>query len=163
MTKPAIFLDRDGTLIEDAHYLSRPEQIKWLPGALESLKLLQDRGYLLIVITNQSGIGRGYFSAEDYLKVENAFKQQAADNATPFEAVYHCPHWPEKDGSCDCRKPGRGLFEKALQEHDIDITKSIAVGDRERDVIPANELGVSQSFVVPKEKGLFSVIEKLIS
>lgn len=159
--RKAAFLDRDGTLIHDAHYLSRPEQIEWLPGVFDDLKYLQEEGYLLVVITNQSGIGRDYFSEDEYDTVKNEFIKQALDEGIRFAGIYHCPHWPESDGPCDCRKPGTELFERAAKDHDIDFGSSLAVGDRERDVEPALHLGVPRTFVIEKNKGLNIMMKNL--
>ena len=161
MSQKAVFLDRDGTLIHDAHYLSQASDIQWLPQVFEHLRQLSSWGYLLIVITNQSGIGRGYFSQEDYEKVTTVLKKQAEAEQVVFTAIYHCPHWPEKEGSCSCRKPETGLYEKAIKEHDIDVSQSLAVGDRERDVLPAKKMGVPKNFVVPKNEGLKTMMKKL--
>jgi len=162
MSQKAIFLDRDGTLIYDAHYLSQVSEIQWLPQVFEDLRQLSSWGYLLVLITNQSGIGRGYFSQADYEKVNEALRCQAEVENVIFSGVYHCPHWPEKDGPCLCRKPGTEMFEKAIKELGIDVSQSLAVGDRERDVLPAKKLGVKQSFVVPANEGLKEMMRNLI-
>ena len=162
MKQKAIFLDRDGTLIHDAHYLKSPQEIRWLPGVFEDLKKLSSLGYLLIVISNQSGIGRGYFTDEDYEVVKKTFIAEAEDAGVSFAAVYHCPHWPDKDGHCSCRKPAPGLFEKAISDFDLEISECLAVGDRERDLKPARDLGVAQSFLVTADEGLKSMMKMLI-
>lgn len=154
MSRKAVFLDRDGTLIHDVHYLSKVEEIEWCPGVFEHLRQLKDWRFELIIITNQSGIGRGYFTEEDYQKVTMALKQQAQEENIEFTGIYHCPHWPDKDGECACRKPGTALFERAIRDHDLDISRCVAVGDRQRDVNPAALLGASQTFVVEKNRGL---------
>lgn len=161
MSLPAVFLDRDGTLIEDVNYLSRPDGIRWLPGVLDNLKILQNAGYLLVIITNQSGIGRGYFTEKEYEEVTAVLKAQASSSDVTFSGIYHCPHWPDQDGPCECRKPGKKLFETAVCELDIDCAQSMAIGDRERDVIPAQKCGVSRTFIVEANTGIGEMMKEL--
>jgi D-glycero-D-manno-heptose 1,7-bisphosphate phosphatase len=126
----AVFLDRDGTLIEDTGYLSRPEEVRVLPGVTAALGRLAAAGYALVVVTNQSGIGRGYFSEDDYRAVDRAFRSAIG---VPLDAVHLCPHAPE--ANCSCRKPAPGMLRTAARELGIELERSWAVGDRERDVL----------------------------
>lgn len=125
----AFFLDRDGTLIEDPGYLSDPAGVRVLPGVLDALERLKEAGYLLVIITNQSGIGRGYFTEEDYGRV-----QERVENELPglIDRAYHCPHHP--DSKCSCRKPAPGMLLQAARDLGIHLPGSFAVGDRIRDV-----------------------------
>jgi D-glycero-D-manno-heptose 1,7-bisphosphate phosphatase len=125
----AVFLDRDGTLIEDPGYLSRPEGVRVLPGASEALRRLRAAGFLLVVVTNQSGIGRGYYSEEDYARVHAATEEALG---LRFDGERHCPHAPES--KCSCRKPAPGMLHAAARELAIDLGRSFLVGDRESDV-----------------------------
>jgi D-glycero-D-manno-heptose 1,7-bisphosphate phosphatase len=134
--RPAVFLDRDGTLIEDPGYLHDPEKIVVLPGVQDALLRLRAAGYLLIVITNQSGIGRGYYREEDFAAVMAALD---AEFGSPFTAVYRCPHRP--DEHCGCRKPETGMLDRAAADHGIDLARSFMVGDRSSDVLAGKNAG----------------------
>lgn len=129
MKRPAVFLDRDGTLIEEVNFLSRVEDLQLFPFTAEAVKLLKDTGYLVIVVTNQSGIGRGIYT-EDEMHSIHAQIQNELDNA--IDAFYFCPHLP--DEGCKCRKPGLGMIESALADFDIDLELSWMVGDKKIDV-----------------------------
>ncbi len=128
----AVLLDRDGTLVEDPGYLSRPEQLVWKEGAADALKRLSEAGFLLIVITNQSGIGRGLFSKTDMEQVHQRLQGDLAKAGVTLKAIYHCPHRPEE--ACACRKPGTGLLLQAGSEHGLDLSKSWMVGDKCSDI-----------------------------
>src|SRR3954468_2968110 len=140
MTRPAAFLDRDGTIIRDTEYLRDPEQVELLPGAAKAIKLLNEAGYPVIVITNQSGIARGLLTEQDYERVRMRVDKLVSAEGAHIDASYHCPHLPELSGPCDCRKPGTLLYERAAAEHDLDPAHSWFVGDRRRDVVPAEVL-----------------------
>lgn len=137
MKKPVIFLDRDGTINDDPGYLSDPAQFILLPGALEGMAALQAKGFELIVITNQSGIGRGYFNQADLNQVHARMCQLLAAAGITLRGIYICPHAPEEQ--CNCRKPLTGLIEQACAEHEIDLSRSWMVGDKEADV----QLGIN--------------------
>jgi histidinol-phosphate phosphatase family protein len=139
--RPAAFVDRDGTIVEDVHYLARPEQLRLLPGAVESLRRLHAAGVPVVIVTNQSGIARGYFDADAYREVERQLEAMLRDADAPVLATYHCPHHPSVSGPCACRKPGRLLYEVAAAEHALDLAGSLYVGDRWRDVAPAAQFG----------------------
>ena len=135
----AAFLDRDGTINSDSGYLYKNTDFIFLAGAREGLRLLQDMGYLLIIVTNQSGIARGYYSEEEYLMLDKWLKDTLLTEGIRICDSYYCPHHPEAEvlkyrQSCDCRKPGTGLFTRAAAEHGIDMDLSVFIGDRERDV-----------------------------
>ena len=137
----AAFLDRDGTIVEDAHYLSRPEQLVLLPGAADAIRRLNEAGVAAVIVTNQSGIGRGFFTADEYEVVERALVDMLEAAGARVLATYHCPHHPDVTGTCECRKPGVALYERAAREHGLDLAASLFVGDRWRDVEPALRLG----------------------
>ena len=135
----AIFLDRDGTINVDKGYLNKIEEFEYLPGVIEGLKLLQDAGYLLIVITNQSGIARGYYTEEDFHKLNDWMIQDMMDKGVVISKVYYCPHHPsgkiEKYRvNCECRKPKLGMYYQAVSDFDIDLVQSYVVGDKMRDL-----------------------------
>lgn len=139
MKNKAVFLDRDGTINVDHGYVHRIEDFEFLPGVIEALKLLQSKGYLLIIITNQSGIARGYYTEEDYNKLTEYMLDELKKEGIDITDVLYCPHLPDAKiekyrVDCDCRKPKTGLFQKAIQKWNINISKSIAVGDKARDL-----------------------------
>src|SRR5437764_13928751 len=135
---PAVFLDRDGTLIEDRHYCSDPKDVKIFPGAPEALRRLKSNGFKIIAITNQSGIGRGLFTLEQYRAVEAEVLRQLSSEF--LDATYFCPDVPGQPSTF--RKPAPGMILKAAQEHRIDLSRSFLVGDKEIDVECAHKAGV---------------------
>jgi D-glycero-D-manno-heptose 1,7-bisphosphate phosphatase len=134
----AIFIDRDGTVMEDADYCSDPSQVKIFPGVPEALQRLKSRGFKLIVITNQSGIGRGLFTVEQYRAVEREVSRQLGDGL--IDATYFCPDVPGQHSSY--RKPSPGMILQARREHQIDLARSFFIGDKEIDVECGRNAGV---------------------
>ncbi len=134
-----IFLDRDGTINADTHYLYKVKDFSFLPGAIEGMSLLRQARFILIIITNQSGVARGMFTEEAYLSLNGWMFSELKKSGIDIAAAYYCPHHPEAAvaryrAACDCRKPGLGLFKKAMADFSIDASRSWAVGDRMRDV-----------------------------
>ncbi len=127
-----VFLDRDGTINIDFGYVHEKDKLKFLPGLLDALKRIQNRGYKLIIVTNQSGIGRKVFTREQYEDFTSYMLEKMKAEGVEIERVYTCPHIDE-DG-CDCRKPKIGMFEEAIRDYDVDVKESFAVGDRIRDL-----------------------------
>ena len=143
----AVFLDRDGTLNVDKGYLYRIADFEWMPGALAGLKRLHDLGYLLIVVTNQSGVARGYYTEEDVKRLHQWMCADAAKAGVPITACYYCPYLPGApvaayDRDSDWRKPKPGMVLQALKEYDIDPAASLRIGDKERDVACGEGAGV---------------------
>lgn len=137
----AVFVDRDGTLIREREYLSDPEEVELLPGVVESLAGFQEDGYGIVVITNQSGIARGLFDEAAYRAVRAELDGRLRAAGIRLLDTYHCPHHPEFTGPCECRKPAPGLFRRAAREHGLDLSRSVYIGDRLRDVLPGVQLG----------------------
>jgi histidinol-phosphate phosphatase family protein len=135
----AVFLDRDGTLIEDVGYLGEPERVRLLPGVAEALRDLEARGWLLVVVSNQSGIGRGLLSPEQAQAVAERFLECLHERGARVHAVYCCPHRPT-DG-CACRKPAPGLLLRGAGQLGIDLARSVLVGDRASDVEAGRRAG----------------------
>lgn len=142
----AVFLDRDGTINVDVDYLHEPDQLKFIDGAVEALALLKAQGFKLIVISNQSGIGRGYFGVQDVERLHAYMNTILQRNNAAIDAFYYCPH-VEQD-RCTCRKPRTGLIERAVAEWNIDLSGSYMVGDREKDVLTAVNAGCSYGLVL---------------
>ena len=137
----AVFLDRDGTIIEDVGYLRDPNHARLLPGAAGAIRRLNEHGFLVIVATNQSGIARGILSRNDYRQTEKRVDELLQAEGAHLDAHYFCPHLPELTGPCDCRKPGVLLYRQAAEQYEIDLRGSWWVGDRVRDVLPAETFG----------------------
>jgi histidinol-phosphate phosphatase family protein len=144
----AVFLDRDGTIIEDAHFIKSPAQVKMIPGAPEAIRRINDAGALVIVVTNQSGIARGLVTVEDYEAVRAHYESLLGKQGARIDRSYYCPHHPDIHGPCKCRKPGTLLFEQALKELSLDPARVAYVGDRWRDVAAAKRLG-GRAIIVP--------------
>ena len=137
----AAFLDRDGTIVRDVHYLSRPEQLELLPDAVRAIRRLNDAGVAVVVVTNQSGIARGMLTEADYAAVRAHLDALLDAAGVRADATYHCPHHPELTGPCACRKPGTALYERAAHDLGLDASRSLFAGDRWRDVVPALHFG----------------------
>lgn len=137
----AAFLDRDGTIIDDTHYLADPELVRLRPGAADAIAALNQAGIPVIVVTNQSGMARGLITESAYRSVEARLTEVLAASGASIDATYVCPHHPEFDRACDCRKPGTLLFRRAAAERHLDLTQSAYIGDRWRDVQPGIVLG----------------------
>lgn len=135
------FLDRDGTIIRDANYVRDPNDVALLPGAAAAIRRLNDAGVVVIVVTNQSGIARGWLSEADYEAVRARLDKELERHGARIDGTYVCPHFPDVSGPCDCRKPGLALFRQAIAEYGIDPGQSMFAGDRWRDVSPAAALG----------------------
>jgi D,D-heptose 1,7-bisphosphate phosphatase len=145
MRRKAVFLDKDGTLIENVPYNVDPDRIHLLAGA-DQLRSLSEAGYALIVISNQSGVARGYFAEAALIKVEQRLRSRLAEIGVPLQGFYYCPHHP--DGTvaeyaieCDCRKPKPGLLQQAAREHAIDLAQSWFIGDILHDVAAGRAAG----------------------
>ncbi|HEV8395590.1 MAG TPA: HAD family hydrolase [Gemmatimonadales bacterium] len=141
MAKRAVFLDRDGTIVEDPGFLHEPANVRLLPGAAGAVRRLNEHGVLVVVVTNQSGIARGLFPVADYEAVQRRLGELLATHGARMDGAYFCPHHPRFTGPCDCRKPALKLFRDAQADLDIDFSRSWWVGDRLSDVQPAAELG----------------------
>lgn len=140
-SRRAVFLDRDGTIVEDPGFLHKPEDVKLLSGAAEGIRRLNVAGYLVVVVTNQSGIARGLYTEADYRAVKKRLGELLAKQKARIDASYFCPHHPQAPEPCNCRKPRTKLFLEAQATLGIDFTRSWWVGDRLSDVQPASTLG----------------------
>jgi len=136
----AVFLDRDGTIAEDPGFLHEPEKVKLLPGAAEAIRRLNEAGYRVIIVTNQSGIARGRYTVRDYEAVQERLGALLTAHGARIDGAYFCPHHPQFSGPCECRKPGVKLFHDAQAAFDIDFSRSWWIGDRLSDAQPARLL-----------------------
>jgi len=141
-----VLVDRDGTLLHDPGYLHRIADYAPLAGVIEGLRLLREAGFGIVVLTNQSGIGRGYFSEEDFQRLQAHLVADFAAQGLQIDATYFCPHTP--DAGCDCRKPATGLVERARREFDIDLERSWIIGDKPDDMELARRAGCRGVYVL---------------
>lgn len=137
----AVILDRDGTIMEDAHYIKSPEQVRLLPGAAAAVRRINEANIPAIVVTNQSGIARGIFTIKDYEAVKARFESLLAAEGAHIDGSYYCPHHPSTSGKCSCRKPATKMFEDAIRDFRLNPANVAYVGDRWRDVIASRKLG----------------------
>ena len=135
----AVFIDRDGTIAPDVSYCSRPEDFSIFPDAAEALKLINRAGFKAVMITNQSGIARGYFSEDTLAEIHRKMLDELEEQGARIDAIYYCPHHP--DDGCQCRKPETGLFRRAAEEHGIDFAGSFMVGDTQMDIDAGRAVG----------------------
>ena len=156
--KKALFLDRDGVINKDKGYVSKAEDFEFIDGVIQTLQEFSNRGYLLIIITNQSGIGRGYYSVEDFKKLNQYMLDELQKHLVHVDGVYFCPHDPILE--CDCRKPKPKMVLDAVREFGIELENSIFVGDKSSDMKCALNAGVGKMFFVGSDER-FNCIEKL--
>lgn len=142
--KPAVFLDRDGVLIVEKDFLISRDDIEFFPRTFESLKSLNN-GFLKIVVSNQSGIARGYFTQEDVEKLNDIISHKLADKGIVIDAWYFCPHGPEDD--CGCRKPRPGMLLEAAKKMNIDLNRSWMIGDKTSDIVAGKASGAKTVLV----------------
>jgi D-glycero-D-manno-heptose 1,7-bisphosphate phosphatase len=163
-----IFLDRDGVINKEVNYLHRPEDFEFIYGIFDACLHFKSLGYEIIIITNQSGISRGYYSQNDYQKLTKWMLNQFNNNGISILDTYHCPHSPES--SCNCRKPRPGMFLSASKKHNIEMSESWMIGDKETDITGANNAGINNTILVKsghvineKETNAKFVLESLYS
>jgi len=141
-----IFLDRDGVINKEVNYLHKIDDFEFISGVFDTCLYFQNLGYKIIIITNQSGISRGYYSESDYQKLTQWMLTQFENNNIHILDIFHCPHGP--DSTCNCRKPMPGMFLKAKTKHNIDMKQSWMIGDKEVDVTAANASGINNTILV---------------
>lgn len=147
LLRPAAFLDRDGILNEDVGYLSRPEVFRWCSGAVEGVRILNERGYLVIVVTNQAGVAYGLYDEQAVVELHNWMNSQLGRQGAHIDCFYYCPHHPEGKRSgyaftCECRKPSPGMLITAMREWNVDSNRSFLIGDKETDIGAAQAAGI---------------------
>jgi D-glycero-D-manno-heptose 1,7-bisphosphate phosphatase len=157
MNNKAVFLDRDGVINVDHSYVYRVEDFDFMDGIFDFCRHAKSLGYKLVVVTNQSGIGRGYYSEDDFSQLTHWMKQQFIANQCDIDAVYFCPYHPEKAlppylKNSDWRKPAPGMLLQAIQDFDLDATQSIMIGDRETDMQAAMAAGVGRKILLDTDQ-----------
>lgn len=158
--KKALFLDRDGVINrERGNYTYIVEDFELLPDVVDALKLAKEKGYLLIVISNQGGIAKGIYDQKQVEKLHEVLKENLAKNDVYFDEIYYCQHH-NAVGKCLCRKPGSLMLEKAMARFDIDFTTSVLIGDSQRDMDAAAKVGV-QGFIIQPNSGILNIVEGL--
>lgn len=140
MGRPALFLDRDGVINVDKGYVNRIQDIEIQAGIVDVIKDYRSRDHIVIVVTNQSGIGRGYFTHQQYRACSAEIRRQLADSGAPVDAEYHCPH--VRYDNCECRKPRPGMILRAANAWGIDLARSTLIGDRQTDIEAGKAAGV---------------------
>lgn len=147
-----IFLDRDGTINEEVHYLHRPEDFKLLPGAARAIRLWNENGFWVVVVTNQAGVARGYYTEEEVKALHRYANRLLAEQGAHIDAFYYCPHHPDHGigpykKACHCRKPETGMFEEAQKARPVDKAHSFMVGDKWLDIQAGARFGVRTALV----------------
>lgn len=153
----AVFLDRDGTLNKEINYLYKPKDFIFISCVIEAIKIFHELNYIVIVITNQAGVARGYYTEEDVEKLHKYIDDLLEAKNTYIDAYYYCPHHPEGTINkykinCKCRKPNIGMIERAVKDFDIDLSKSIIIGDKEIDVQTGKNAGIGKCVLVRSGK-----------
>lgn len=153
MKRPAVFIDRDGTISEEVGYVNHPSRFRVFPYSSEAIRILNDAGWLAILITNQAGVARGYFSEDVIQKVHDQLTHDLQNGSAKLDAIYYCAHHPSVGEppyrfDCDCRKPKTGLIQQAAKDFEIDIAASWMAGDRYSDVELARNAGLRSAFVL---------------
>ncbi len=153
MKQPAVFIDRDGTLSEEVGYVNHPSRFRLFPYSSAAIKLLNDNGWLAIVVTNQAGVARGYFSEDIILEIHDRLAVDLEHDGASLDAIYYCAHHPSLGEppyrmECDCRKPKPGLVRRASTDFDIDLAASWMIGDRYGDIELARNAGLNSAFVL---------------
>ena len=153
MKRPAVFIDRDGTISEEVGYVNHPSRFRVFPYSAEAIRVLNDAGWLAIVVTNQAGVARGYFAEDVIHKIHDQLTRDLQNAAARLDAIYYCAHHPSVGEppyrfDCDCRKPKPGLIERAAKDFDIDLAASWMAGDRYSDIELARNAGVKSALVM---------------
>ena len=146
MLNKTIFLDRDGVINKDVNYLYKIKECEFIDGIFEACIYFQNIGFKIVIITNQSGIARGYFNENDYQILTNWITLQFNKKSIKLLEIFHCPHGP--DSKCSCRKPRPGMLIEAQHKYNIDMTNSWLIGDREDDILAANNAGINNTVLV---------------
>ena len=140
----ALFLDRDGVINVEKNYVSRSEDFEFIKGIFELCKKYSDEGYYILIITNQAGIAKGYYTEDDFLKLTGWMTEQFLGRGIIIAKVFYCPHHPDITGPCRCRKPEPGMIIDAVKEFDLDISECVLIGDKESDLEAGRRAGIPE-------------------
>lgn len=153
----AVFFDRDGTINIDKGYVYKIEDFEFQPGIINLIKYYIKQGYIIFIITNQSGIARGFYSEHEFIKLTNWMLKQFAKHDIKIAKVYHCPHFPCNESKCNCRKPKPGMILQAVDEFNIDLAQSILIGDKRTDILAGKNAGIRKNLYIQDllENGIF--------
>ncbi|MEE8638244.1 MAG: D-glycero-beta-D-manno-heptose 1,7-bisphosphate 7-phosphatase [Candidatus Margulisiibacteriota bacterium] len=148
----AVFLDRDGTIVEDVGYMNSPEQIQFIPGSIEAIKTLNEAGYKVVIISNQAGVARGLVTEDMLQTIDKVLHKGILNGGAHLDGIYYCPHHPEHGvypykQACECRKPHPGLIKRAYRDLDIDLSQSYMIGDKASDIQAGKGAGTKTVFV----------------
>lgn len=149
--RKALFLDRDGVVNVEKNYLHKIEDFELMEGIIDVCRAYQDQGYLIIIVTNQSGISRGYYTEEDFAHLSQWMIEHFKTFGITITRIYHCPHHESIDGLCECRKPEPGMFLEARKEYDLNMEHSVMIGDNERDIEASLKAGVGMNILLSEE------------
>lgn len=144
----ALFLDRDGVINIDKGYVYKVEDFVFMDNIFDVSKYYHNKGYLIIIVTNQSGIARGYYTEEDFMILTEWMIGEFSKRHISITNVYHCPHHPDFGGPCDCRKPRPGMLLSAANDYDIDLSESILIGDSSRDIEAGQNAGILRNLFI---------------
>ena len=147
----ALFLDRDGVVNVEKNYLHKIEDFELMEGIIDLCRAYQEQGYLIIIVTNQSGISRGYYTEADFVHLSEWMVEHFKTFGITISRIYHCPHHESIDGVCECRKPEPGMFLEAREEYDLDMEHSVMIGDNERDIEASLKAGVGMNILLSKD------------
>ena len=158
----ALFLDRDGVINVEKEYLYKIEDVEFVAGIFELCRHYQAQGYLIIIVTNQSGIARGLYSEVDFACLSAWMREQFMQQGITISAIYHCPHHPEFTGACTCRKPQPQMLLDAAQTYHIDMAHSLLIGDSERDIEAGIAAGVGETILLTDNTDITSRATRVI-
>ena len=154
--KKALFLDRDGVVNVEKDYLYKIEDFEFINGIFELCRYYENMGYLIFVVTNQSGIARKYYTEKDFITLSNWMSKEFLKHGIEISKVYHCPHHPDISGECSCRKPKSGMLLEAKNEFEIDMKNSIIIGDKERDIEAGLNAGLRETYLLDESRSVTS-------
>ena len=164
MKQKAVFLDRDGVINDDMghYYIFEPEDFKLNNGVIDGLKLLSDSNYLLIVVSNQGGVAKGFYTEDDISRVHEKLIEEFKKHSLEIDAIYYCPHH-DSVSDCDCRKPKPGMILNAIEEFDINPLESYLIGDSQRDITAGEKAGLKECFLIKKNSSIIPICKAIIN
>jgi len=144
----ALFLDRDGVVNIDKGYVHKIEDFEFIDGIFELCQYYQNKGYMIIIITNQAGIARGYYTEEDFFRLSEWMKKEFEKRNVKITDIFYCPHHPDFTGECECRKPNPGMILEAAQKYNINLSESILIGDKITDIEAGDKANLSKIYLI---------------